>query len=263
MVMLGKQSRYCVSSLVRGMAVLEALATASTPLTLSEIARFINTNKTTATRFCYTLSKLGYIKRDAQLRYHLTPHVLSLGYASIRSSGWIKIAQHYIEELSKEIGETVNLAILDDGEIIYLVRVKTEQILPYDLMIGSKLPIHCTSMGKVLLAFGLEEKTRDLLANLNLKPFTHRTIIRKDSLLEEIEKIRKRGYAISDEEFSIGLRSVATPLFCDSGYAVAAINIAVPTKRYTEADLETKLVPKIINLAKTIGRSLKEVEFLR
>lgn len=259
--MLEKQSHYCISSLVRGMAVLEALAASSTPLTLSQIARLIDTNKTTATRFCYTLSKLGYITRDAQLRYHLTPHVLSLGYASIRSSGWIKIARYYIEELSKEIAETVNLAILDGNEILYLVRVKTEQILPYDLMIGSKLPAHSTSMGKILLAFGLEEKMHDLLANLDLKPFTHRTIVRKDGLMEEIEKIRKRGYAISDEEFSIGLRSVAAPLFCGSGYAVAAANIAVPTKRYTVEDLKTKLAPKITNLARTIGQALKEVDF--
>lgn len=261
MLALKEQSHYFVSSLARGLTILEVLVSSPGPLTLSEIARSIGANKTTATRFCYTLSKLGYINRDAQLRYYLTPHVLSLGYASIRSSGWIKLARYYIEELSKEINETVNLSMLDDNEIIYLVRAKTEKILPYDLMIGSKLPIHCTSMGKVLLAFGLEEKTRDLFAHLDLQPFTHRTIIRKDDFLAEIEKIRKQGYSISDEEFSLGLRSIAAPLFCDRGYAVAAINIAVPTKRYTVEDLEKTLGPKVLDLAKIIGQSLKEMEF--
>ncbi len=261
MIASKNKSRCFISSLARGVSVLKVFASSNRPLTLTEIARAVGINKVTATRFCYTLSELGLIKRDAQLKYCLTPKVLSLGYASIRSSGWLKIARHYIEELSKEINETVNLSMLDDNEIIYLVRAKTEKILPYDLMIGSKLPIHCTSMGKVLLAFGLEEKTQDLFANLDLQPFTHRTIIRKDDFLAEIEKIRKQGYSISNEEFSLGLRSIAAPLFCDRGYAVAAINIAVPTKRYTVEDLEKKLGPKVLNLAKIIGQSLKEMEF--
>lgn len=258
--MIRKESRYFVTSLERGLKVLEVLAASSSPLTLSEIAQAMGTNKTTATRFCYTLTQLGYIKRDAHLRYHLTPHVLSLGYASIRSSGWIKSARYFIEELSGEINETVNLSILDKNEIIYLVRSKTEKILPYDLMIGSKLPIHCTSMGKVLLAFGSEDKKRDLLDTLELKSFTHRTIVTKNDLVDEIEKIRKRGYAISDEEISVGLRSIAAPVFSKNGYAIAATNIAVPTKRYTVEDLKIKFAPKILNLAKLIGQSLREVE---
>lgn len=254
------QSPYFVSSLARGLKVLEAFGKSPNPLTLSEIAQSLGTNKTTATRFCHTLTALGYIKRDSQRRYHLTPRVLSLGYASIRSSGWIKIAQHYIEELSKEINETINLSMLDGSEIIYLVRAKTEKILPYDLMIGSKLPIYCTSMGKVLLAFGKEEKTKDLIAHLELNAFTHRTITRKADLLREIQQTRERGYAFSDEEFSLGLRSVAVPLLGDDQYALAAINIAVPTKRYTVEDLETALVPRLRDLAKQISRSLKGME---
>jgi len=253
-------SHYFVTSLARGLQVLEAFGKSSGPLTLSEIARALGTNKTTATRFCHTLTQLGYIKRDAQLRYHLTPHVLSLGYASIRSSGWIQIARHYIEGLSQEINETINLSMLDGSEIIYLVRAKTEKILPYDLMIGSKLPIHCTSMGKVLLAFGEEATTQELIAHMELNAFTHRTITRKDDLLREIEHTRDRGYAISDEEFSLGLRSVAVPLRGDGAYALAAINIAVPTKRYTVEDLGTLLIPRLRGLAKQINRSLKGME---
>ncbi len=260
MTEVAKQSHYFVSSLARGLKVLEAFGKSPTPLTLSEIAKAIGTNKTTATRFCYTLSKLGYIQRDAQLRYHLTPHVLSLGYASIRSLGWIKIARYYIKELSKEINETINLSMLNGSEIIYLIRAKTEKILPYDLMIGSKLPIHCTSMGKVLLTFGSEEKTQDLIAHLELNAFTHRTITRKADLLKEIKQIRECGYAISDEEFSLGLRSVAVPLFCNDKYALAAINIAVPTKRYALKDLEATLIPRLRDVAKTISQSLKGME---
>jgi IclR family pca regulon transcriptional regulator len=257
-----KQSHYFVSSLARGLKIIEAFGKSSNPLTLSEIARTIGTNKTTATRFCHTLMQLGYIKRDPQRRYHLTPRVLSLGYASIRSAGWIKVAQHYIEELSKEINETINLSMLDGSEIIYLVRAKTEKILPYDLMIGSKLPIYCTSMGKVLLAFGQEKKTQDLIAHLELNALTHHTITRKNDLLREIKQTRERGYAFSDEEFSLGLRSVAVPLFGDKPYALAAINIAVPTKRYAVKDLETALVPRLRNLAKQINRALKGMETL-
>ena len=152
-----EKPRYFVQSVAKGFSLLQALSEAGKPLTLSELARSMDVSKTTATRFAYTLIQLGFIYRDAQRRYGLTPKVLTLGYSVIRRQDWLKVAQYYLQRLFREIEETVNLAVLDGKEILYLIRIKKgEDILPFDLQIGSKLSVHCTSMGKILMAFGQE-----------------------------------------------------------------------------------------------------------
>jgi len=259
--LIPQRGRSFVRSLERGLLVLQALAKESRPLTLSEIARYAHTNNATASRFCYTLSQLGFIQRDPHKCYHLTPRVLSLGYAAIRGLRWREIAYFYLNALSKEVGETVNLAVLDGYEIMYVVRIKTERLLPYDLQIGSKLPVHCTSMGKALMAFVSPKRGRSILNRLDFRPLTHRTITGIEDYLKELEVVREKGYAINDEEQSVGVRSIAAPVRDAEGCAIAAINIAVPTKRYSRQEVEDNLAPQIVETAGLISKALAEMEW--
>jgi len=260
-IVSGDKARNFVKSLSRGFSVLEALAQAQNPLTLSELARSVGIKNVTATRFCYTLAQLGFISRDSQLRYSITPRVLSFGYAVIRGLDWRKVAHFYLEQLSKDTRETVNLSILNGDEILYLIRIRTEKILPFDLQIGSKLPVYCTSMGKVLMAFASQEETRPILDMLDFRPLTHRTITRMKYYQKELELTKKRGYAINDEELSVGLRSAAAPIRDAQGLTMAAINIAVPTKRFSCTALKNVLVPKLMETAEEISRALREMEW--
>lgn len=253
--------RNFIKSLAKGLAVLQTLSEAPQPLSLAEIAQSVGINNVTAMRFCFTLNQLGFIQRDGQRRYRLTPQVLSLGYAVIRGLDWRKVAHYYLEQLSREIGETVNLSVLDGKEIMYMIRIKTEKILPYDLHIGSKLPVHCTSMGKVLMAFNPREKTRPILNGLDFGPLTHRTITCFEDYLKELEKVRRQGYSINDEELSVGLRSIAAPIRDAKGVAVAAINIAVPTKRFSLKELQNRFAPRVIETAEKISKALREMEW--
>jgi len=259
--LIPQRGRSFVRSLERGLLVLQGLAKESRPLTLSEIARHAGINNPTASRFCYTLTQLGFIQRDPYKRYHLTPRVLSLGYAAIRGFKWREVAHFYLNGLSKEIRETVNLSVLDGHEIMYLIRIKTERLLPYDLQIGSKLPVHCTSMGKALMAFVSPERMRSILSRVDFRAFTHRTITGVEDYLTAIEIVRKQGYAINDEEQSVGLRSVAAPVRDVEGRAIAAINIAVPTKRYSRQEVEDNLAPQIVETAGKISNALAEMEW--
>lgn len=256
-----RNSRNFVQSVARGLSFLQALGNVSRPLSLTQLARSVGTNKATASRFCYTLTVLGFMQQDTQKRYHLTPRVLTLGYSAVRGLNWRKVASHYLESLSQAIGEWVNLSVLDGHEILYMIRIRTENILPYDLQIGSKLPVHCTSMGKVLMAFGPPEKTRPILEALEFRPFTHRTITQLEDYLKELEKVRHNGYAFNDEEQSEGLRSVAAPVRALEKWAVAAINIAVPTKRYNRSDVERVLAPRAVQTAEAISKAFKEMEW--
>jgi IclR family pca regulon transcriptional regulator len=173
---------------------------------------------------------------------------------------WQEVAQHYLESLFKEVQETVNLSILEGSEIIYLFRIRKRKYLPFDIQIGTKLPVYCTAMGKILMAMGPPKKIRSILKKLEFKPLTARTIKNLDKFKDELDKVRKKGYAINDEELSIGNRAVAAPIIDKKGYAVAAINIAVPTTEYSRSQMEKTLAPQVMRTAREISRALIKME---
>lgn len=252
--------RYFMQSLAKGLHVLQCLAASEQPLSLSQLARAVGIDNATATRCCHTLARLGYLTRDANLRFHLAPAVLTLGYAAVRRLGWRQVAQHYMERLSCEIHETVNLSVLEGIELIYVGRINTDRILSYDLQIGSRLPLHCTSMGKSLLAHTPPERLRGLLGQMKFEPLTHRTITNPDAYLVELERVRHQGYAVNDEELSVGLRSVSAPVLDGQGWALAALNIAVPTRRYTRRQVEEQLAPQAVATAHEISQALAAMD---
>jgi IclR family pca regulon transcriptional regulator len=255
-----KKPRYFVNSLAKGLSLLEAFAEACRPLTLSEIAHAMKVNNTTATRLCYTLTEMGFIQRDDHRQYRPTPRVLTLGYAFISGSDWREIAQYYLESLFKETHETVNLSILDGSEILYIIRITERNYLPFDIRIGAKLPVYCTAMGKVLMAMGAPEKVKAILKALEFKPLTPRTITTLDKFTEELEKVRKKGYGINDDELSIGNRAIAAPVRDRDGYAVAAINIAVPSAHYSRSEMEKILASLVTQTAREISDALLKMK---
>ena len=252
--------RYFVHSLAKGLSVLQAFGEAGHPLTLSEVAKSLGANSTTATRLCYTLSELGFVQKDGQRRYHLTPRILTLGHSYISGLAWQEVVQYYLEILFEEAQETVNLSILEDSEIIYLLRIRKRKYLPFDIQIGTKLPVYCTAMGKILVAMGPPEQTKPILKALEFKPLTARTITSLDKFSEELNKVRTKGYAINDEELSIGNRSIAAPILHKQGYAVAAVNIAMPTTQYSRSQMEKILAPHVVKTAREITEALIKME---
>jgi IclR family transcriptional regulator, pca regulon regulatory protein len=255
-----QKSRYFIQALAKGLAVLQAFTEAAHPLTLSEIAKELGVNNTTATRLCYTLSELGLLQRDTQRRYHLTPKVLGLGYSYVVGLEWPVVANFYLESLFKEIQETVNLSLLEGREIIYLLRIRKRKYLPFDIRIGTKLPVHCTAMGKVLMALGRPEKMKPILKTLTFQPLTTHTITNLKDFLKELDQVRLKGFAVNDEELSIGNRAVAAPINDEHGFAVAAINLAVPTARYSRKDLEEKLSALVVHTGRNISEALLKMK---
>ena len=252
--------RYFIHSLAKGLSVLQTFGEAGHPLTLSEVAKALGANSTTATRLCYTLSELGFVQKDGQRRYHLTPRILTLGHSYISGLSWQEVAQYYLESLFKEVQETVNLSILEGSEIIYLFRIRKRKYLPFDIQIGTKLPVYCTAMGKILMAMGPPKKIGSILKKLEFKPLTARTIKNLGKFKDELDKVRKKGYAMNDEELSIGNRAVAAPIVDKQGYAVAATNIAVPTTEYSRSQMEKILAPQVIRTAQEISEALIKME---
>lgn len=256
-------SRAFIQSLSRGMAVLEVLSQAERPLNLTEIAEAVGLNKVTVSRFCYTWVRLGYLHKTADKYYFLAPKMLALGYAALSRMDIRQVGEPYLQDLSRRLGETVNMAVRDGQEILYVDRYVTEPIMKHPLHIGARLPIHCTSMGKAIMAFLPDMEREELLQNLPFYALTHRTITSPEAFRHELELVRSRGYAVNDEELSVGLRSIAVPVL-KKGYPLAAVNVAVPTTRYTVDELVAQCLPPLRETAQTISDLMaKQVSVIR
>ena len=146
-----------IQSLARGLNILELVAGSPQPVTLTEIANQAQLTKTTSQRFLNTLCSLGYLRRGDNKSYVLSTRVLSLSYSFLNTSSLVRMAKPYLDELSSELGKTVNLAVLEDVHTLFLYRKEVRRFIKYDLGPGSKLPCYAGSLGKVLLA-GLTNK---------------------------------------------------------------------------------------------------------
>lgn len=250
-----EKDRYLSNSLIRGLEILRMFDASTPTLSLVEIAAKMGVSRTVPFRFLYTLQHLGYLYQDeVTKRYQLTPKVMDLGFAYLNTMQLPDLARPYLEKLRDQTGASAHMGILDGNEVVYVARAATStSFSTLNVMIGSRLPAHATSMGKVLLAFLSEEKLQALSENTNLPSFTTQTKTMLLDLKKELEEIRKKGYAISKEEFEIGICSVAVPIFDRDGGILAAINVAAPTSVLNPDMLETEVVPVICETAKALS----------
>ena len=165
-------------------------------------------------------------------------------------------AHPYLVKASQQYGETFNLAILENDQILYIDRIKTQSILTINLEIGSKLPAYCTSMGRVLLAWLPPEEARNRLMRNPRKKHTGETITKLDALLSILKKVRKDGYATNQGELASELVSVAAPVLDRHGEAVAALNMAVNAARHEPEYLERTMVPAVVQCAEKISEAM-------
>ncbi len=243
-------------SLARGLSVIRAFAEGRPQLSVADVARLTGMSRAAARRCLYTLSVLGYAAATGGL-YSLTPGVMSLGYAYLGSTSLARVAQPVLERLSEALHESSSLAVQDGDEVVYLARAATRRILSIGLSVGSRLPAACTSMGRVLVAFSPETSRAAFLARVKLVRHTPHTIVDKAKLRAELERIRRQGYAIVDQELELGLRSLAVPVRRPDGQAVAAINVGVQAGRADAKALERDFLPALRAAADEIGAAAR------
>ena len=233
-------------SLERGLAILAAFTPGRTLLGISDLARVVELSRSTAHRYVATLARLGYLQQDeATRKYRLGPRVLDLGFSAINSMELRELAAPHLRQLADETGHTANMAILDGADIVYIERARSLRPgageIELDLHVGSRLPAYCTSMGKVLLAFLPECKREELLGNVALERRGPNTLVDREGLAAELRRVRRRGFAVNNEELAAGLRSLAAPLRSQGGAVVAAINLAVHGSPGSVAELVRRL----------------------
>lgn len=258
MATLEGKDRNFINALSRGLSILEAFDEANPKLGLADLAKKTGLSKSTVFRLLHTLRTLGYIIPIAdESKYTLGPKVLGLGFAVLSSLGLREIAQPYLLELSRLTQETVNLAVLDGWKLIYVERIKTQQIVNINLHVGSRLELYNTAMGRVLAAFQNETWLAQYLNHLEQIP--EAAPYWKDQgrkFLNILEEVRKNDFGVNNEELTPGLRSVAAPVRDRAGKVAGAVNIAVSSSRYSLEHLKEKLLPLLQQIIQAISSAL-------
>jgi IclR family transcriptional regulator, pca regulon regulatory protein len=248
---------HTIQSVVKAAKVMETLADAGKPLSLSQIAETVGMGLPTAYRFLRTLEFLEWVERIPELKqYRIAPRVVRFAHSFFDNSDLWSLAHQHLIQARRQYNETFNLSILDERDILYIDRVKTRKIVDINLEIGSKLPAFCTSMGRVLLASLPRAKARRLLERSARTAFTRHTIIDTTILMTILDAVRTQGYAINSGEMAPELLSVAAPVRNLDGQVVAAVNMAVNADHYDRSAVETTLIPAAISVAARISKAL-------
>lgn len=245
-----------VQSLARGLAVIRAFDATTPELTLSEVARSTGLTRAAARRFLLTLVELGYVRTDGRL-FALSPRVLELGYAYLSSMTLPEVALPHLERLVSEVHESASVSVLDVPDIVYVARVPTTRIMRVTISIGTRFPAHCTSMGRVLLAWLSPADLDAYFARTDLERRTSRTVTSRDALTAELERVRSQGWAMVDQELEEGLRSIAAPIRGRGGQVVAAVNISSHTSRTTVESARRDLLPPLLATAARVEADLR------
>jgi IclR family pca regulon transcriptional regulator len=230
-------------SLSHGLAILASFDAKHPTLGIADMAEMLSMSRSTTHRYATTLAELGYLEQNSSRRYRLTPRAADLGLSALSAMTLREPARRVLRVLRERTGRSVSLGVLSASEVLLVDRLRGWRGLhELDLSLGpaSRLPLHCTAIGKVLLAYLPEPQQRELLATLALSRRGPNSITVKRALREELERVRDLGFAIEDEELAAGLRSIAVPVLDEAGLAEAAIGLAASAKTVARADLQAE-----------------------
>ena len=231
-----------MTSLARGLAVLRAFADTRKPQTIAQISQQTGIPRAAVRRCLHTLKQLGYV--DAELKnFTLRPKVLTLGYSYLSSTPLTLSAQPCLDQVSKALGESSSLAVLEEDQVLYVARSATSRVMSVSLSAGSRLPAYCTSLGRVLLAHLPAAELDAYLARTTLAQKTVNTITSADALRAELARVREQGYALNNEELELGLRSIAVPVRGATGRVLAALNVGAQAARVTPERMVEEFMP--------------------
>jgi DNA-binding IclR family transcriptional regulator len=234
---ISSQGTYKVQALDRAFAVLDLLGESDSPLGLAQVAASLQLHKSTAHRFLMVLERHRMVERTMNGKFRLGLRLFDLGNRAIDQYDLRDRAQPHLRRLAAETEETAHLCILEGAHVIYIDKIEPARAVRMITRIGASNPVHCTSVGKAILAFLPEERIVDVIRRTRFERFTHRTIVTPEALRTEIEKTRRRGYAVDDEEFEEGLRCIAVPLLDAQKQPVAAVSVSGPSFRVTAQKL--------------------------
>jgi DNA-binding IclR family transcriptional regulator len=248
---------YFVPGLRRGLLLLEAVADARRPLSVSDIAKRLELTRSTVFRLTYTLRFMGFLEEvEGTKSFTLGPRILNLGYAYLASKDIIEVSRLDLDALRDATNVSAHLAILDRKEVLYLACVQTRSGFLSNLNVGTRLPAYATPMGWLLLSDLTSREMGKLFGDEDFAPMTEQTPKTLGELMTKVSHAAARGFAISRGAVEPGGSSVAAPILNRDGRIVAAIDISGPDTAFDLTKLETRDVEEVVNAAKRISARL-------
>lgn len=250
--------RQTVQSVERTFDVLEALAAARQPVSISELSQKLGLHISTVHRLLGTLIERGYARQDESGgRYGIGPRLLELAGGLHEQVDIRQEAHPYLELLASQVGETANLSVRSGNNLVYIDQVQSARLVRMFTRVGSSAPLYCTGSGKLFLAYSgnFEPELNRFLLETRLEPRTPATITDPQDLREELHRISERGYSFDNEEMEEGVVCVAAPVFDRDNQLVAAISVSGPTGRMTGGD-PYRIIDPVRQSAAQVSRTL-------
>jgi DNA-binding IclR family transcriptional regulator len=244
-----------LSSVANSLRLLKAFSGGQNELGITTLASRLGLAKSTVHRLAATLTSAGFLEQNSDTgKYRLGVALFELGALVRRRMDVANEARPKLRELLEKTGETVQLGIVDHESVLYVYEMESRHAIRMAAAVGGRAPLHCTAVGKVLLAFQPAEYAKQIAGN-GLKGYTPKTITRRDELLGMLEDVAAREYAIDDEEREPGLRAIAAPVRNHTGTVIAALGVAAPVQRMTKKVMQD-CVPDVIATAAAVSARL-------
>jgi IclR family KDG regulon transcriptional repressor len=215
----------------RAFSVLDRLSR-DPSLSLEQLSRDVRLAKATAYRFLVTLQSLGYVRRDEHDRWTMTLKLFNTGSRALDHLDLHAAARPVAEELAEHLGETVHMGVLEGDAAVYVLKIESKHTIRMFSRVGRRIPLHCTAIGKVLLANAGAEERAAALRTMRLVAQTPRTLTSRVALEAELDKVRRQGFALDDQEHEHGIRCIGAPVFGHDGAVAAALSASWPTFRF-------------------------------
>jgi IclR family transcriptional regulator, pca regulon regulatory protein len=246
-----------MTSLARGVAVIQAFSHATSFLTVSQLSKVTGLSRAAVRRCLYTLSKLGLADSEDGRHFTLLPRILTLGHSYISSLPLARVAQPVLDRLSQVLRESCSIAMLDGFDVIHVAHSNVARVLAIDLSMGSRLPAIYTSMGRALLACLSEKDLEARLGRAELKAYTKYSITSVSRLRQALVMVRQNGYALVDQELELGLCALAVPIRNEAGNTIAALNVGTSVQRVSAQELLVRFLPQLQSSAQELSLLLK------
>ena len=252
-----EKPNYPIKVLDKSLSVLELLLRQDSDMNITEMSEKLGFYPSTTHRILDTLKYWGYVEQDSHTqKYQLGLKALELGMTKLHKMDLVREATPYLKELVNQYNETVHLGALEKKEVMYLAKKESSQTIRMISYVGKRAPLHCTALGKVLLAYLPEEERRKILEGKQLPRLTERTITDKEELEKNLEQVKKQGFALDNEENEKDVCCMAVPIRNYQGTVIAALSISRPSFRMyknKQKDLEKALIEIGEKISKRMG----------
>jgi len=247
---------YPIKVLNKTLSILEILLQHDSSMNMTEISEKLGLYPSTIHRILDTLKHWGYVEQDPNTqKYQLGLKLLELGMAKLHQMDLAREAAPYLKQLVKQCNETIHLGVLEEGEVLYLAKEESSQTIRMISYVGRRAPLHCTALGKVLLAYMSEKERKKILEEKALPRLTEKTITNKKELEKELNRIKRQRFALDREENEKDVCCIATPIRNYQGKVISAISISSPSFRINK-NAQNNLKNALLETSKKISKRL-------